>query len=35
MANTAEINEVSTLFNQKHTAQYRDRVITYLLEENF
>lgn len=35
MANIAEINEVSTLFNYKHTTQYHDRVLTYLQEENF
>lgn len=35
MTNTAEINEVLALPNQKHTAQYPDRVLTYFLEENF
>lgn len=35
MTNTAEINEVPALLNQKHTVQYPDRVLTYLLEENF
>lgn len=33
MTNTAEINEVLVLPNQKHTAQYPDRVLAYLLEK--
>lgn len=35
MTNIAEINKVSTLFNRKHTAQYRHRVLTYFVEESF
>lgn len=35
MANIAEINEVPTFFNQKHTVQYCDGVLRYLLVENY
>lgn len=35
MTNTGKINEVPALPNQKHAEQYPDRVLTYLLEENF
>lgn len=35
MANIAEINEVPTFLNQKHTVQYCDGVLRYLLVENY